>query len=155
MTTFTFTKGPGKVDWLDVVRPNGPNERIECPKQRIIPHDMVHLAVEAEIGARGFMTRVADGEAAQFSMAGTPESDAIERLVEVVQAAAWSGTSDVAEIIALYGITCDARGSVPLPLDPATVAAIQARMASLQRAWDAVPTGGTMTLNDPHAGLTG
>ncbi len=42
-----FTKGSGKFDRLDIVAADGPRAPIDCPKQGIIPHDMVHFAVEA------------------------------------------------------------------------------------------------------------
>lgn len=48
-----FTKGVGKFDRLEVVRPGMQPEVIECPKQGIIPHDMVHFAVEHTLLARG------------------------------------------------------------------------------------------------------
>lgn len=155
MTEFRFTKGPGKVDWLEVRRFDGTSERIDCPKQRIIPHDMVHHVVETEIGARGFMSRVGDGEAADFAMTGNAESDGVERLVEVAQAAAWSCSDDVDYFLDLYRTTCDARACAPLPIDAAVVVSIQRRIADLQREWDALPVGGSMTLGDPNAATTG
>ncbi|PPU04588.1 hypothetical protein XacyCFBP1159_22365 [Xanthomonas arboricola pv. corylina] len=33
-------------------------ESIDCPKQGIIPHDMVHYAVESTLHKRGFICRV-------------------------------------------------------------------------------------------------
>ena len=39
-----FTKGAQKADRLEVRRPGRAAELIECPKQGIIPHDMVHYA---------------------------------------------------------------------------------------------------------------
>lgn len=90
-----FTKGSGKYDRMEVVRGDGSAERADCPKQRIIPHDMVHYVVENVLARRGFMTRVRDGERADMRMRGEAESDGVERLVEVVQGDAWSGgTSD-------------------------------------------------------------
>jgi hypothetical protein len=41
-----FTKGSGKFDLMEVFRTGVPPERVDCPKQRIIPHDMVHYALE-------------------------------------------------------------------------------------------------------------
>lgn len=46
---------------------------------------MVHYAVEHTLSARGFLGRVRDGEAASFRMVGEPDSDGVERLVEVIQ----------------------------------------------------------------------
>jgi predicted nucleic acid-binding protein len=54
----TFTKGSGKYDRLDIVAGDGARPPIDCPKQGIIPHDMVHWAVEAEVAAAGFLRLV-------------------------------------------------------------------------------------------------
>lgn len=59
-----FTKGPGKTDLRQVIRAGVLLEAIACPKQGIIPHDMVHYAVEHTLAARGFLSRVTGGEAA-------------------------------------------------------------------------------------------
>ena len=143
-----FTKGAGKYDRLALIRPDGAAEEIDCPKQRIIPHDMVHFAVEAELHARGFLTRVKDGEGADLRMAPSGESDAVERLVEALQGDAWSGGDAPApEVLSLYAVTCEARGCAPLAVSPADIDAIRARMADLQSRWEAVPVGGTLELS--------
>ena len=43
----TFTKPGGKFDERTVARPGLAPSPIACPKQGIIPHDMVHYAVES------------------------------------------------------------------------------------------------------------
>jgi len=63
-----FTKGSGKHDRMDLIRDGHIAESIECPKQGIIPHDMVHFAVESVLHKRGFIGRVLEGEAASFQM---------------------------------------------------------------------------------------
>src|SRR4051794_13411932 len=93
---FVFVKGAGKFDRLDVIGADGKVESIDCPKQGIIPHDMVHYAVESTLDKRGFMRRVGDGERATFRMAAESESDSVERLVEVFQGDAWSGSASAA-----------------------------------------------------------
>jgi len=87
----TFTKRDGKYDDLAIERPDGPTEMIQCPKQGIIPHDMVHFAVECGLGHRGFLGMVADGKAAEFATQGGDSEEAIERLVECFQAEMWGG----------------------------------------------------------------
>jgi hypothetical protein len=145
--TLAFTKGAGKTDTLIVTRADGGEERIDCPKQGIIPHDMVHYAVENALAARGFLGRVAAGEDAAFAMASEAESDGVERLVEVIQGDAWSGGgAPPAEMIDLYRVTCEARDCPPLPLDAQAIDAIRAEMRRLGEAWSATPTGGTLTL---------
>jgi hypothetical protein len=151
-----FTKGPGKFDRLDIVTAAGPQPPIPCPKQGIIPHDMVHFAVEAEVATCGFLGGIAAGGDSGFGAgADDPHHRAVERLVETVQAEAWSGRPvPDDEFVALYRVTCDARGDTPLDLDAATLAAIRARLADLTAQWAAVPMGGTLvlTLTVPTAG---
>lgn len=145
--TLAFTKGAGKSDILLLTRDDGAIERIDCPKQGIIPHDMVHFAVESVLTARGFLGRVAAGEDARLTMAAEPESDGVERLVEVIQGDAWSGGATPAgEMIDLYRVTCAARACPPLPLDTASIEAIRAGLRRLTEAWAAVPVMGTLTL---------
>jgi hypothetical protein len=142
-----FTRGAGKTDSLLVTRADGSQERIDCPQQRIIPHDMVHYAVETMLAARGFLRRVAAGEDAAFTMTAEAESDGVERLVEVVQGDAWSGGDSPPDtMIDLYRITCDARDCPPLPVDAPAIDAIRAEMRRLGAAWGATPIGGTLTL---------
>ena len=155
-----FTKSggsnPAKYDRLDIVTAAGPQPPIDCPKQGIIPHDMVHFAVEAEVATLGFLGGIATGGDSGFAAgADNPHHRAVERLVETVQAEAWGGAPvPDAEFMALYDITCDARGDMPLALVAATLAAIRARLADLTDRWQAVPAGGTLSLwLDPPPGL--
>lgn len=141
-----FTKGRDKVDYLDLIQPDGTTARVECPKQRIIPHDMVHFAVEEVLGAHGFLARVRDGEAADTRMAGNPTSDGVERLVEVMQADGWSPGQPAEAVIDLYRVTCDARCCPVLPIDGATIGQLRARIAALTDDWTRVPIGGTLEL---------
>lgn len=141
-----FTKGHGKYDRMDVER-DGVVQSIDCPKQRIIPHDMVHYAVESTLRRRGFLTRVRDGEAAVFTMTPDAESDAVERLVEVIQGDAWSGGDSTPEAMRdLYRVTCEARACPMLPVTDADIDAIRACMDELDARWSVVPVGGTLEL---------
>ena len=143
---FSFTKGSGKYDQMTVLR-QGATEVIDCPKQRIIPHDMVHYAVESTLQARGFLGRVRDGEAANFQMVAEPHSDGVERLVEVFQGDAWSGgDSSPEDMIELYHVTCRARDCPPLAVTVDDILAVRHRIGELDRLWQALPVGQTMTL---------
>jgi hypothetical protein len=142
-----FTKGSGKSDRLDVLRPGRPPETIDCPKQRIIPHDMVHYAAEHTLVVRGFLGRVKAGEAATFGMEAEPQSDSVERLVEVLQGDAWSGgTSTPADVIHIYAVTCEARGCPALPIGEADIEAVRSAIADLTARWAAVAVGGQIEL---------
>jgi hypothetical protein len=146
-----FTKGAGKSDRMEVVRAGQPSELVDCPKQGIIPHDMVHYAVEHTLGARGFLTRVKDGEAAAFRMRAEAQSDAVERLVEVFQGDAWSGgQSPAADLIEMLRVTCHARSCPMLDVDEAAIAEVRAVIAGLSEQWAAVPVGGSLELGFSH-----
>jgi hypothetical protein len=143
-----FTKGAGKHDRMEVARVDGTVERIDCPKQGIIPHDMVHYAVESALAKRGFLTRVREGERADMRMRGEAESDGVERLVEVIQGDAWSGgASDVAAMLDLYRVTCGARACPVLDIDAGDIEAIRARMAALTAQWNALAVGQSLSLD--------
>lgn len=142
----SFVKGSGKFDQM-VVHRDGATESIDCPKQGIIPHDMVHYAVEITLLRRGFLTRVVEGEAASFQMQADPDSDGVERLVEVIQGDAWSGGNSPAEdMIDLYQVTCSARQCPPLPVSAAEILAIRSLIEELNRQWKAVPVGQALEL---------
>lgn len=142
----SFTKGSGKYDQMHVHR-DGAVEVVECPKQRIIPHDMVHYAVESTLRKRGFLARVRDGEAANFRMVAEAESDGVERLVEVFQGDAWSGGGSAAgDMIDLYRVTCAERQCPMLDVNADDIDAVRDRIVELDAQWQALPVGGTMML---------
>jgi hypothetical protein len=142
-----FTKGSGKFDRMEVIRHDGAVEAIDCPKQRIIPHDMVHYAVESTLEKRGFLTRVREGERADFRMPAEAETDGVERLVEVIQGDAWSGGgSDAADMLDLYRVTCAERACPMLPVHASDIDAIRARFTELSAQWDALPVGESLML---------
>lgn len=146
--TLRFTKGAHKHDSLEMRRPDGRVEVIDCPKQGILPHDMVHLAVEHVLSRHGFVVRVAQGEAASFQMGSEPESDGVERLVEVMQADGWSGwRTPASELLSLYEVTCAARECPALPVSEADVEAVRLRLLALEAQWAEVAVGGSLTLS--------
>lgn len=142
-----FTKGSNKYDRLDVYRQGHDVEVIDCPKQRIIPHDMVHYAVETTLRRRGFLGRVRDGESANFQMVGESESDGVERLVEVFQGDEWSGgLTPAQDMLDLYRVTCEARRCPALALGPADIEDVRRRIGVLTGQWKSVAVGGSLTL---------
>lgn len=142
-----FTKGRGKYDRMAVLRPGVPADTLDCPKQGIIPHDMVHYAVESTLHRRGFIGRVHNGEPVAFQMQGDAESDGVERLVEVFQADGWSGwNTPPADMLDLYQVTCRARACAPLPVRVDDVDAIRSRLLELTARWEPLAAGESLTL---------
>ncbi len=145
MPSLIFEKREGKYDALLVARAGGVEE-ISCPKQRPIPHDMFHYAVERVLGTRGFAHRFAAGEGVGFRMAPEPTSDALERLVETMQADSWSARPSPAEVIALFELTCAARGYTPFALSEDDIFAIRAEINRLAGEWEKLPVRGHLCL---------
>ncbi len=143
----TFIKRSGKYDDLRVERTGRPPESIACPKQRIIPHDMVHFAVESTLAHRGFLGMLVDGEPVNYRTVGGVPEEAIERLVEVLQAELWGERVPVDELISVYAHACESRGHAAVPVGAADVEAIRARLDALTREWDGLPIGGSMTMD--------
>jgi hypothetical protein len=143
---FVFEKlKSGKYDRLRVIR-GGSAQEVACPKIGGIPHDMVHFAVETVMAQRGFLRRVADGEALGFRMAGDIASDQMERLVEVMQADKLSGTPPAADMIDMYRVTCEARGVVAYPITENDIALLRAEIARLDELWARTEPGKSLTL---------
>ncbi|HYJ53192.1 MAG TPA: hypothetical protein VEW04_08460 [Allosphingosinicella sp.] len=141
-----FTKRGGKYDDLVIEREGQDPEKISCPKQGIIPHDMVHYAVESMLAHSGFLSLVAQGQSAGFTTAGGEAEEAVERLVENFQAEMWGGRVAAAELIGSYEHACGARGHPAAPVSVADVENIRARLDDLTARWAAVPLNASLTL---------
>lgn len=141
-----FEKRPGKYDAMIVDRGRG-LEEIACPKQAVIPHDMFHCAVEKVLHKRGFIHRYAEGEGVGFRMTPEAESEAVERLVETMQADSWSQWSSAPEeVIAMFKTTCEARGDQLFELTPDDIIKLREEIRALQNEWTAVPDYGRLTV---------
>ncbi len=125
----------------------GQVEIIDCPKQRIIPHDMVHYAVESTLQKRGFLTRIGQGERATFQMGPEPHSDGVERLVEVLQGDEWSGgAAALDDILELYRVTCEARECPMLAVTAEDIRMVRGKIRELDCKWQALAVGESMSL---------
>lgn len=141
----TFIKRGGKNDDLLIERDGHEVEAIACPKQGIIPHDMVHFAVESTLAHRGFLSLVAEGQSATFAATGGEAEDAVERLVEAFQAEMWGGRVPAADLLATYEHACGARGHSIAPVSTGDVDAIRARLDELAAEWARLPTNGSIS----------
>ena len=145
MAQIIFEKRDGKYDAMFVERA-GVLEEVACPKQPPIPHDMFHYAIEHVLQLRGFIHRAAAGEGVGFRMTEEAESEAVERLVETMQADSWSGRPPPAEVIDLFLTTCAARETQPITISEEAIIAIRAEIDRLAAAWNALPARGRMML---------
>jgi hypothetical protein len=139
----TCTKGAGKFDTLAFDTGAPP---LACPKQGILPHDLLHLVVEAALGVGAFLTRAAAGKMTATTVSDDAALQAVERIVETLQADLWSGPASDADLLAIYLHACESRSHPPLPLSVAQLRAMRVRVAELGAAWDAVTVGGRLEL---------
>jgi hypothetical protein len=142
----TFTKRDGKYDDLVIERAGASPEKISCPKQGIIPHDMVHYAVESCLAHSGFLAMVAGGKEAAFTTQGGESEEAIERLVESFQAEMWGGRVSAEDLLDTYKLACEARGHAPVQVSASDVEGIRASLDDLTERWAQVPVNGSLTL---------
>lgn len=142
-----FTKLDGKYDALVVAQTGRERQRIACPKQGIIPHDMVHFAVESVLAHRGFLSLLGLGQAAGFSMQCGPAHECIERLVEVFQAELWGERLTEGEFVRTYNHACPARSHASLPISNDEIALIHAKLEDLGQRWNALPVNGSLVLH--------
>ena len=145
----TFTKLAGKYDKL-VIQGLGRELAIDCPKQRIIPHDLIHYAIEKVMGLRGFVRLVMEGRAeAELAHA---DYDALlgEALTETLQAEMWSGgPPDDGAFLDMLAVTMEARGQKLKPLAPDVIDNIRAEIESLTEAWNRVTPYKTLVVELP------
>ena len=142
----TFTKRDGKYDDLLIERPGLQSETIRCPTQGIIPHDMVHFAVEGALAHRGFFSLLADGAPASYATAGGDSEEAVERLVETFQAEMWGERVPAADLIATYEHACGARAHPAMPVSTQDVEAIRARLDALTASWSEIGVNQSLTV---------
>jgi hypothetical protein len=80
-------------------------------------------------------------------MAPEPQSDGVERLVEVLQGDAWSGGSATPEdVLELYRVTCGARECPMLPVKPEDIVFVREKIRELDSQWQALGAGESMSL---------
>jgi hypothetical protein len=166
----TFTKGQ-REDWIAIMRDDGSRAETRFPHKGPVPHDAVHLFVEAGLElTRGFWGMVADGlhpeELAEIAKAAghasakrasVPDASIVEllqaeRLVEVFEADLWSSSeSDEAALLDL-GLTACSYSHVPLPIvSDGAVARIQEAIAAFAQSWTTAPVGQVAEFNWPMA----
>lgn len=143
-----FTKRDGKYDALVIERDDGTTESIACPKQGIIPHDMVHYAVESVLHHSGFLSLVRQGKDERAAI-GADSEEAIERLVETFQAEMWGGQVPAADLIATYEHACESRRHTTLSVSEFDIDNVRKRLETLTNQWSAVSINQTLTLEFP------
>lgn len=123
---------------------------IDCPKQRIIPHDMVHYAVERVLGLRGFVRLAAAGKPEAELRNADYDAHLGESLVETMQAELWDGQeTGEADFVELLRVTMETRGRTLTPLPGGFLGRLRSEITDLTARWDKVPVNGSITLELP------
>jgi len=133
----TYTKRNGEFDALMVERDAG-TLHIDCPKQRVLPHDMLHYVAMSVLAERGLLNGF--GGSAKMIVAS---------LVETLQAALWSGAGEIADLLRLFRATCRARGSAPPEFSLQSMERACKMALAFDRHWRGLETGETMTMSLP------
>ena len=147
-----FTKRDGKYDDLTVEREGRQAAKIHCPKQGIIPHDMVHFGVESVLSQRGFLSLLEAAETPGYQVRGGAEEEAIERLVECFQAEMWGERVPTAELLESYALACEARSHAAVSVSATEVVAIRACLDELTERWRQIPLNQSLALELPDRG---
>lgn len=167
-----ITKGEG-TDRIEARRADGSTVGFELPKKGpLIPHDLVHLVVEQELGiADGFWGLVAagwppeaigqrskDGGHASAARASAPAPEIVpilqaERAVEAFEADLWSGGGDNETLRAMIRAGCE-QSFVPAPaVDDAHIERIRARLIGFRDEWAQLDPGGSLSLSWPETAM--
>ncbi|WP_220800392.1 hypothetical protein [Mitsuaria sp. WAJ17] len=162
------TKHPpqDKFDGLEMRRNDGSSCRLLMPRQGTLPHDLLHVLVEALPELRhGFLDQVAQGAAPAFTMKQlhAPPADIaaaaagacwqVEAVVEALQTQLWAGAFDAEAFAEGVRLACEAR-AIPLPATNARRygAALHAQALQVLQDWQALAVGGTLQLKHPASG---
>jgi hypothetical protein len=166
-----ITKGE-REDRIEMRRGDGSVARTTFPKKGPVPHDVVHLMVESELGiAQGFWGLIAGGAApdniqdmakaaghASASRAEHPAPHFIpaiqaERLVECFEADLWSGGSDNDSVREMARAGCE-QSLVPAPpMSDGSIDRIRAGLAAFRDQWTQMATGRTVEFEWPNTRL--
>ena len=160
----TITKGAGKDAYL-FERTDGSYARSCFPHKAPIPHDIVHLEVEAALGFKnGFIGMVAAGVEpadiaayakehghASSSRAQMPNDEIIEllqaeRLVECFEAEIMGAPSDYETFIAVLETACAASHIEAPALTQKTVEIIRENLTTFKTRWLSLTIGESVTV---------
>jgi hypothetical protein len=142
---------------LEIVRDDGTREACELETRSVLPHDLVHYAVEAEAGLRAsFYGRLASGTSYEaLTEEPPPDSEAMqtEAVVARIQGIAKNDTwSDVDPERFAQSIAAGFRSlgnEPPAWLTGDLIVRVRERLRSVQGQWRATPFHQTLVLEFP------
>lgn len=143
-------KSPGEEDTVTIL--HGGRVRVfKAWNQAVLPHELVHYAVEAALGMRGFVRLVAAGaDPDEIGKTRDPEALLAEGLTNAFQYEIW-GLMEVSNACVLERVNEGAeRGRIPrLEIEEARLDAVRELLGDLSRRWAALAHGGKLELSLP------
>ena len=160
--TLIFTKGSRKTDAVEFRVGDSRVVKLENPKQAILPHDMIHAAVEMSFPFGGFISLVFQGHDPSRTMdvvhgiapvlaTEYPKSSWItESIVESIQATLWGGSPSFRDFYYLCERACDARKIAPHEFEEKIVetdfVVCMKLIGSWMRSWTELPVGESLSI---------
>jgi hypothetical protein len=155
----------GKTDKLDLLRylrNDGSSTEAAMPRQGILPHDLIHFAVETGLCLKnGFTGLVARGAAATFAMETThdpigkeveAEAIQVEAIVEALQTQLWSGQFSNDDFLEGVRTACLMRETPTFAFSSPDAGQVLFDSAlELDTQWKAVPFHGALTMDFPES----
>jgi hypothetical protein len=149
----------GKYDRLDFVRADGSVATVMQPRQRILPHDLLHYLVETRMGfVGGFIGLVNGGLDPAFAAQLThderqrlcsEEAVQAEAVVESLQAQLWTGSLDVEMFAYGAALAAERRGVAPPIISTAAAEQLFSEAVMLGERWNALAAGERLELQWP------
>lgn len=153
-----FKKDAGKTDRVEFRLGLERVVEVKNPKQGIIPHDMIHFAVEQTFPFEGFIQLVFKGYDPNKVMevlhgfapilpGPYPQTAWMaESLVESFQAALWSGSASFSDFEYAYGKACEARKVSPQSITEADFTKCLEMIRRLSSQWPGIREGQALEL---------
>jgi hypothetical protein len=154
-----FTKGAGKTDKIEFLQDDRVILTLKNPKQGILPHDMVHFAIETNFPVFGFLQMMFRGYDSEKSLQILAEVSPVldedypeaawiaESLVESAQACLWSQEFNDKNFLYLYQKACQARSLTPVVWTPAQVNSCFTALRTLSSKWQNLEVGQSLSLH--------
>jgi hypothetical protein len=143
---------------LEIVRPDGSRERVECETRSYLMHDLLHHAVESQAGLQGgfwgnlaagrTLAEMNDRTGGPMQAAGDGEIAAIEQVVGALSGVV-KGRAPAELVAGMRRFAASLGTTMPAWLTEDLVVAVQERMRRLAGRWRATSYGAPMELDWP------
>ena len=137
----SFKKTTGKFDDVEYFEDGLVISKITNPKQRIIPHDLIHALIESHFGVMGFTDLVFKGVKPGADMGATQEAWLSEAMVESVQGMLWSGQLNFEQFNNWISSICEQRKVPATEVSKELFTAFEKLISEYSQKWEATLPG--------------